>query len=218
MVTIALTTIWERLIAFIPNLVVAILILVIGWIVAETIAWAVDKVLRFIKLPDLFQRAQVEEIVKRSGVKNDTTGLLSSIVKWVLITVTLIAAADTLQLTQVSDFLNRVLEYVPNVVGAAAILLIGAIFAHFMSQVIKSSVRISKLGFSELVGNVTKYAILIFTFLATLDQLGVAQSLIQMIFTGIVGMLAIAGGLAFGLGGQNVAKDWLEKIKKELEG
>lgn len=218
MVTTALTTIWERLIAFIPNLAAAILILIIGWILAEAISWAIDKVLRFIKLPELFKAAQIEDIVKRGGVKNDTTGLLSSIVKWVLFTVTLVAAADTLQLTQVSDFLNRVLEYAPNVVGAAAILLIGAIFAHFMSQVIKGSVKISKLGFSEMVGNIAKYAILIFTFLAALDQLGVAQTLIQMIFTGIVGMLAIAGGLAFGLGGQSAAKEWLDKIKKELEG
>jgi len=216
-ITLALQDILTRVIGFIPNLVGATIILVLGWIVAALLEWAVDNVVRAVGLQTLFERVKIEDIVKKADVKKDTTGLVASAVKWVILLVALVAAADSLNLPQVSEFLNNVLLYVPNVVATAAILIIGTIFAHFMARVVSGVTKASNLNFSELAGSVTRYAIVVFTVLAALSQLGIASTFLQTLFTGFVGAVAIAGGLAFGLGGQTAAKDFIEKFKKETE-
>lgn len=213
----ALTEIVNRVIGFIPSLVGAIVILIVGWIVASLLEWAVENIVRAVGLQTLFEKAKIEEIVKKTESKKDTSGLIGAVVKWVLMIVTLIAAADVLGMTQIATFLDSVLGYVPSVVASATILIIGAIFAHFMASVVRSSVTAAKLTFAEAASAMVKYAILVFSFLAALHQLGIASALIQTLFTGLVAMLAIAGGLAFGLGGQNTAKELVEKIRKEAE-
>jgi small-conductance mechanosensitive channel len=217
-VTEVLQNIWERLVDFLPAFLGAVLILIIGWIIADLIAWLVDRVLRIVRLPDLFKTAKVEDLVKRAGSKLDTTGLIAGLIKWIVLIATFIAAANIMNLETVEVFLDRILAFLPNVVAAGAILLIGAIFAHFMASVIKGAISAANLAFVELVGNMTKYAILVFAILAAISQLGIAEAFLQSLFYGIVAFIAIAGGLAFGLGGQGVAREWMEKFKKELEG
>lgn len=213
----ALTEIVNRVIGFIPSLVGAIVILIVGWIVASLLEWAVENIIRAVGLQTLFEKAKIEEIVKKTESKKDTSGLIGAVVKWVLMLVALVSAADVLGMTQISSFLDSVLGYVPAVVASSVILIIGAIFAHFMASVVRSSVTAAKLAFAEAASAMVKYAILVFSFLAALHQLGIASALIQTLFTGLVAMLAIAGGLAFGLGGQNTAKELVEKIRKEAE-
>lgn len=213
----SLASIVVRVIDFIPVLVGAIVILVIGWIVATLLEWAVENVLRAVGLQTLFEKVKIEEVVKRTESKKDTSGLIGSVVKWIILLVSFIAAADVLRLTEIKNFLDSVLEYVPNVVAGAAIILIGTIFAHFMAKIVKGSVVAAELGFGDAAGSVTKYAILVFTILAALVQLGIARELLMTLFTGVVAMLAISGGLAFGLGGQTQAKDFIDKIKKETQ-
>lgn len=217
MITEVLQDVWTRIINFLPDFLGAIVVLIVGWIIADLVAWAIDRILRLIRLPDLFKSARVEDLLQRAGSKLDTTGLIASLVKWVLILVALITAAKMLSLDDVADFLDRIVGYVPHVVAAGAILLIGAIFAHFMSTVVKGAISAAKLTFAEMVGNVTKYAIIVFAILAAMDELGIAESYLQGLFYSLVAFLAIAGGLSFGLGGQNVAREMLEKVKKELE-
>ncbi len=216
--TEVLQDIWFRLINFLPDLVGALVVLIVGWVIADLIAWAIDRLLRLIHLPEIFKTARIEELLKQSGSKLDTTAMIASLVKWILILVTFITAADILRLDTVREFLDRILGFLPNVIAAGAILLMGAIFAHFMASVIKGAISAARLSFAELVGNSAKYAILVFAFLAALNQLGIAQPFLQALFYGLVAFLAIAGGLAFGLGGKDVARDYLEKFKKELEG
>lgn len=216
-VTEALQEILTRVIAFVPNLVGAAVILVVGWIVAALLEWAVDNVIRAIGLQTLFERVKVEDVVKKAEGKKDTTGLIAAAIKWVILLVTLVAAADALNLPQISEFLNQVLNYIPSVVATAVILIIGTIFAHFMAKVVSGVTKASNLYFADLAGSATRYSILVFTILAALSQLGIATAFLQTLFTGFVAALAIAGGLAFGLGGQGAAKDLIERFKKETE-
>ncbi|PJB51708.1 hypothetical protein CO100_01810, partial [Candidatus Berkelbacteria bacterium CG_4_9_14_3_um_filter_33_5] len=113
----ALTEIVNRVIGFIPSLVGAIVILIVGWIVASLLEWAVENILRAVGLQTLFEKAKIEEIVKKTESKKDTSGLIGAVVKWVLMLVALIAAADVLGMTQVSSFLDSVLAYTPSVVA-----------------------------------------------------------------------------------------------------
>jgi hypothetical protein len=197
-------------------LVGAVIIILVGWLIGFLLQWAVENVLRAAGAQSLFEKIRLESVLNRADIKKDTSGLIGSLLKWIVLLVAFMAAADVLQLTQVSQFFNNILLYVPNVVATVAIVLVGAIFADFMARVVRSSVYAAELSFGNMAGALTKYAILTFTFLAAMIQLGIAVTLLQTLFTGLVALLAIAGGLAFGLGGQSAAKDAIEAMRKEV--
>lgn len=210
-------TIWDRFVNFLPNLIGAAVILVVGWLVGMIVAMVIDRLFRIIGLQTLFEKAKVEDILKKGNIEKDTTALLAGVSKWIIYLVVFIAAANTLKLPEIAFFLDRILAYIPLVIAAGAILLIGLVLAHFLSNVVKGSLLAAGFIMSEAVAAIVRYAIIIFTFLAVLAQLGIAESLIRTMFIGLVAFLAIAGGLSFGLGGQGVAKELLEKIRKELK-
>jgi hypothetical protein len=210
-------TVIDRIINFIPNFLGAVLILIIGWIVAILLEKLIDQVIRVIGLQSLSEKIKLEDGLKKAGIKKDFAGLCAAFVKWVVMIIAFLAAAEALTLTQISEFLNNVLGYVPNVAAAAGILLVGVVLANFLAEVIASVVRGTGLGWADLLGTLTRWAIIVFAFLAALVQLQVASVLIQTLFTGFVAMLAIAGGLAFGLGGKDVAADFLDKLKKDIQ-
>ncbi len=211
--------IWQniivKLIQFVPLLASAILIIIIGWIIAGIVARIVNRILRLLKLDKVFAHAKVDELLKSAGSKRDTIGCISHIVKWILLLVVFMAAVDTLKLPTVKIFFDKVVSYTPNVIAAVAILLIGAVLANLVDNVIEGALKAGKIGFGKTLSEVAKYAIYIFTIITALSQLGVAPEFMQVFFTGLVAMLAIAGGLAFGLGGQTAAKDFIEKVRKE---
>lgn len=208
--------IWDRFVNFLPNLIGAAIILVVGWIIGMILGMVVDRLFRIIGLQTLFEKAKVEDTLKKANSSQDATALLAASVKWIVYLVAFIAAANVLQLTAISSFLDQILAYIPSVIAAGAILLIGLILANFLSAVVKGSLATSGLGAGDTVAIGVRYAIIVFAFLAALAQLGIAESMIQTLFIGIVALIAIAGGLSFGLGGQGVAKDWLEHVRKEL--
>lgn len=210
-------SIWDRFINFLPNLIGGAVILVAGWLVGMLVALVIDRFFRIIGLQTLFEKAKVEEVLRKGSIEKDATALLASVAKWIVYLVSFIAAATTLKLPNVASFLDRILAYLPNVVAAGAILLIGLVLAHFLFSVIKGSLLAAGFSFAEAVAAIARYSIIVFTFLAALVQLGIAGTLINTLFIGLVAFLAIAGGLSFGLGGQGVAKDIWEKIRKEVK-
>jgi hypothetical protein len=137
-------------------------------------------------------------------------------VKWFLILVFLMAAANILQLTQVTNFLNSIIFYIPNVVVAVVILAIVTLVGNFVYGVVRGSSRAAGMVSATFLAAISKWAIIIFGIFAALIQLGVAGTLVSTIFIGIVAMLALAGGLAFGLGGKEEAALLLRKIREEL--
>lgn len=216
-VTASVNNVLNRLVTFLPKLIGAVLILILGWLIALLLEQIVDRVLRMINLPRLFERARVEDLVKRTGSQRDTVGLLAGLIKWITYIVFFMAAADILDLDGVADFLNRVLAYAPNVVAAAAIILVGGVLAQFLSEVVRGAVSVANLGYATFLGAVTRWAIWVFAVITALFQLGVATGILQTLITGLVAAIAIAVGLAFGLGGQKTAADILDKVRKDFE-
>jgi hypothetical protein len=211
------TNVWDKFINFLPNLIGAAIILVLGWIVGMIVAMLIDRLFRIVGLQTLFEKAKLEDILKKADAKKDATAMLASVAKWIIYLVAFVAAANTLLLPDVANFLGRILAFVPVAVAAGAILLIGLVLANFLSNVIKGSVLAANLGSADMVAAIVRYSVFIFAFLAALAQLGIAGSLINILFIGLVAFLAIAGGLAFGLGGKDVAQEWLENLKKQLK-
>jgi hypothetical protein len=216
-VSASLQDLYARFINFLPNFLVAVIILVVGWVVAMFVAKLVRQVLNSIKLDEIGDKLGLDQVSSRTGMKMTVSGTIAWLVKWFLMIAVFLAAADILGLDQVSAFLNQVLLYIPDVVAAAAILLVGSMVASFLSRLVRNSVAAAGLASGDLLAAVTQWAIMVFTVLATLSQLNVGKPFVDTLFTGIIAMLAIAGGLAFGLGGRDHASKVLDKIEKDIK-
>jgi len=198
---------------FIPKFVLGLIVILLGIILASILKQVVLGILKVFK---------VEALLKRYGVpeaRGDLTwvNILSEIVRWFVILVFLVPTADIWGLPRVGVLLNEFLLYLPNVLVAAIIALIGFVLARLAHDVILASAKGLSAEASNTIASVTRWAIIIFVILVVLNQLGVATDLIRILFIGFVAMVAISGGIAFGLGGQGVARDILESIRSRLK-
>lgn len=208
---------WRGVIVFLPKLIIAIVIFIIGWIVAVALGKFISQIIRAIKVDKALQALGVEEPLAKAGFKLDAGAFIGGLVRWFFIIVFLVASIDVLGLSQVNAFLkDAVLLYLPNVIVAALILIIGAVLANAMQKVVVGSAKAVEVPSTRLLGGITKWAIWIFAILAALYQLGIAGVFAQSLFTGFVAMLALAGGLAFGLGGKDIAAKYIEKLREDI--
>jgi hypothetical protein len=205
------------LVLFIPNLIVAVIIFIIGWLVGVGLGRLVAQIIKAIRVDEALRASGVERIVQRAGFKLDSGAFLGFLVKWFFIIVFLLAALDVLGLTDVTLFLRTVvLTYLPHVIVAVLILLVAAVIAEAAQKVVAGSALAANLSSANLLGSIARAAIWVFAILAALDQLGVTP-FIQTLFTGLVVALSLAFGLAFGLGGQHAAADYIKKLQQEIK-
>lgn len=214
----SLQNIWGIIASFIPGLIVALVIILIGWAVATALGRVVWQIVAAVHVDQLLEKMGLKKPLERAGLKLNTGKFLGEIVKWFLILVFVMAATDILGLAEVTSFLQLVISYIPNIIVAVLILLAGAVFANFLQRLIQTSADTAGLASSGFVGSVAKWTVLVFALFAALDQLGVARTFIVTLLQGFIAMLAIAGGLAFGLGGQSAARSFLDKVRDEISG
>jgi len=208
---------WSGVITFLPRLIVAVVIFIVGWVIAISLGKLVNQVIRTLKVDKLFQAIGAEEPLAKAGFRLDSGAFIGGLVRWFLIIVFLVASIEVIGLSQVNAFLRDVvLAYLPNVIVAALILVVAAFVANAMQRIIVGSAKAAGVPSSQLLGGIAKWAIWLFAILAALYQLGIAGVFAQTLFTGFVAMLAIAGGLAFGLGGKEVAGRYIEKLKQDI--
>lgn len=213
----ALKALWHGFLEFIPPLIGAVVVFLIGWIVSVVIGKIIAEVLKKLKFDKLFESKSLKDALEKAELKVSASEFVGVVVKWILVLVFLSVSADVLGLTQFSAFLTSVLDYVPNVVISALIIVAAVIIADILEKVIRAGVESAKIGFGGVIAATVRWAIWIFAIFAVLYQLNVASALIQTVLQGIVGFLVIAGGLAFGLGGKDAAADILQTLKKKLE-
>jgi len=209
---------WTQFTDFLPELLSALIVLVVGLLIAAALGKLAAKIISLAKLDDLLAKTGLTQKAENAGLPISLSGIFGWLVKWFFIVVILIAVADILQWSQITSFLNAVALYIPNVLIAVIILTVGLIVAQFVYNVVEKGIKVSKAPTSAVkpLAALSKWAIIIFTLMAALIQLGVATSLIEILFTGLVAMLALAGGLAFGLGGKERASRWLDVIEREI--
>ena len=205
---------WNNLIAFLPKVLGALFVLALGFLVAIVFFNLTKKILNFFKLKELFEKFKLNALFEKAGHKFNIVIFLSSVVYWFIVIVFITVALQMLNLRQISNFLESVVHYLPNVLVAIGILVVGILLAGFIENLIKNTTRAAKIASHEFLGHLTKWIILVFTALAALNQLNIAQNLITILFQGFVIMLALAGGLAFGLVGKDNAREILERFKK----
>ncbi|MDA3839759.1 MAG: hypothetical protein PF572_01600 [Patescibacteria group bacterium] len=205
---------WFMLISFIPEIIGALLVLIIGWLIAKTLGRLATKFIKVFKLDYLIEKVGLKKELDEMGLKFSVAELLGSIVKWFFIIVTLIAVANVLRIPQVTSFLERIAFFIPEVIAAIFIVVLGMLLGSFLKNILSKSLGAS--GVSEKVavqlGNLAKWIIFVFAFMAAIVQLGVAVDFMHTLFTGFVAMLTLAGGLAFGLGGRDKAAKFLDTL------
>jgi hypothetical protein len=217
---LALSTALNDLIAAIPAIIGALLILAVGWILAGILARVVRELLSRAGADRLFAEHGGEVYGSRAkAFKPSVVG--GELVKWLIRIVFLVAAANVLNLPQVSELLNQVLLWIPNLIVAAIILLVAPLIARFVRGVIE--VGAGRMGFTNasLLGRIAEVAIVVFAVIVAIDQIGIAADLVNTLFIGVVAALALAIGLAFGLGGRDVAaeltRQWYESTQATVE-
>ena len=214
--TRSLQGVWYGVANFVPNLVIALIIFAIGWVLAALIEKLVESIFKGLKVDAALKSAGLEEVVKRAGHNLNSGAFVGTLVKWFIIVVFLIASFDVLGLSQVTEFLRQVVYYLPQVIVAVLVLMVAVIVANAMQKLVVASSRAAHIRSAELLGRVTKWAIWIFAILTALITLGIAPSLIQMIITAVFAGAALALGLAFGLGGKDAARNWIEKTTEHI--
>lgn len=212
----SLASLGIRFANFLPVFIGAILVFVIGLIVAKVLGNAVEKGIKMTKVDRAMEKSEVAKKFEEAGLELSLSKIFGEVVRWFLILVFLMAATDILQLTQVTNFLNSVIMYIPNVVVAIVVLTIAMILANFVYKFVRGSVRAAGVISASLLASVSKWAIIIFGLLTALVQLGIAESIINTLFIGLVAAFSLAIGLSFGLGGKEEANLLLRKIREEI--
>jgi Conserved TM helix len=210
-------SLWAGVVNYLPNIVLAIVFVVIGWIIGIALAKVVRQIVHMIRLDQGLQAAGIDEIVGRTGVRLDSGAFLGALVKWFVIIAFFVLALDILGLDQINQFLQQVvLNYLPNVIAAVLILLLSGVIGEFTRRAVVRAAKAAEVHSAGFAGTVAKWSIWIFGILAALLQLGIAARIIEILFQGVVVALALAFGLSFGLGGQSAAAGYVEKIRSEM--
>jgi len=215
--TTSFTTAMEVVATTIPKLIGFIIILFVGWIVAGVLAKAFSTIFRVIKFNDLAKRSGLADFIDNMGVKTDATDFVAQLAKWFVQLIVLVVAFDALGLPAVSDVLRQLVLWLPNLIVALVILVLGGLGASALSSVVRATVSKSELGNPDVMANFTNIAVWTFTVVVAINQIGIAQTIVNTIFISATGAIALALGLSFGLGGRETAseilQDWYSRMK-----
>lgn len=213
----SLQNLWTGVISFLPALIGSLIILIVGLIIATGLRALVERIINALKLDAALRKIGLSPYFERAGLQINSGKFLGLLVYWFLVIAFVLAITDSLGLFGVSLFLRDVISYIPNIIIAVLIMLAAVLLANFLRSLVRASVTSAKLHSSKFLGALTWWVVIIFGFLAALIQVGIATSILQTLVTGLIAMLALAGGIAFGLGGKDYAAHLLEKLREQTE-
>lgn len=200
-----------RFVSFLPALIGALIILVVRWLIAGLLAKLIERGLTAVGLEKAVAHSGIGDFVGKSGTKMTVSGVIATLVKYFVFLIFVQAAANVIGIPQLTEIINRIILFIPNVVVAMAIIVIGSVIAKFLSGLVRSGVSELGVGNPNLLATLTNYIIIGFAVIAAIDQLGIAATLINTLLIGLIGSVALAIGLAFGLGGREVAAQITQK-------
>ncbi len=214
--TQALQGAWQNILLFLPNLLAAIVIFILGWFVAIWIGKLIAGILSSIKFDALFDKTGWKEAIENAELKVSPSGFIGAICKWILVIVALMIATDILGWAAFASILGSIIAWVPNLLVAVIILIVAIIIADIIEKLVRMSAKKMGISFVNFLGVIVKWAIYIFAGLAALVQLGITPDIVKILMMGFVGTLALALGLSFGLGGKEAAGRLIEEARKQM--
>jgi hypothetical protein len=206
-----LTTIMD----YLPVLLGALIILIVGWIVAKAIRRIVDLLLKAVRFDTLADKAGISEVLRKGDLKITAREVVGGLVYWLVIIMVLVMVVNALGLPKASDVLASLFAYVPKVIAALFVLIVAMFLASFVSGIVRIAAGNANLPKPEILAGITRWAIIIFAVTISLVELGVAPLLVTATFNIILGGVCLALALAFGLGGKDAAARYLEELKQK---
>jgi Conserved TM helix len=198
----------SRALAF--RLVVALAILLVGWLTAKFSKGLVFRFLLTVRFGIASKKAGIDDVLVRADIRQSPAELLAVLVYWLVLLATLVAAVRALGLSQVSEVLTRSLVYVPKVIAAVVVLILGRFLASFLAGVVRAAAANAGMAKSDALAALVRYAVVAFTAAVTLEELGIAPELVRSAFVILFGAVALA--LAFGLGCKDLAREWMVRF------
>lgn len=200
-----------------PKIIGAMLILLLGWIIAKLLKKAIVKLLLLVRLNTLSEKVGIEKFLKQGGLQKTAVDLIGSLFYWIIMLTVILAVFNSLQLNSAQDLFNSIILFIPNIIVALVILLFGLYAAKFIATVLSSSLKNMNDKTAEIIEKIAYFSIVIFTVFLVLGQLKIAQDIITNAFILVFGAICLAFGLAFGLGGKESAAEVLKNIKTKKE-
>lgn len=204
-----------RVAEFLPNVLGALIILVVGWAVARGILYVVHRGLRTVQLDTLTENVGVNKVLQQGNIKAMPSLLIAKLFYWIVFILALVMAVNALGLTVAAQLLNSLLLYLPNVIAAAFILVLGIFFGSLVRGLVQTTLAGSEAVEAQTVGKIAQAAVVVFAVAGALVQLRIAEAIITNAFTIVFGAIAFGVALAFGLGCKDLIKDWVENLVKK---
>ncbi len=203
-----------KILAYLPILLGALVILIVGWIIAKSIRGIINWLLKVVRFDMLADKAGISEVLRKGDLKVSAREVVSGIVYWLIIIMVLVMTVDALGLPKASDVLASLFDYVPNVIAALLVLVVAMFLASFVSGIVRTAAGNANMPKPDILAGVSRWAIIIFAVTVALEQLGIAPLLVSATFNIILGGIVLALALAFGLGGKDAAAKYIDELKK----
>lgn len=205
---------WSLLLTYIPKVVGAIIVLIIGWIIARAVQTIVDRILSKARFNTMTERAGINEALSQAQIVRPPSTIMARLFFWVVMLITLSTGVRVLNLDVASALLQRLTEYIPNVIAAAFILALGFFFGSLLQSFVSTLAGGIKIVNPQLLGQMARGAVVIFSVAASLEQLGVATTIVTTAFSVLLGSLGLGFAIAFGLGCQDIVRNWVNNTLK----
>ena len=204
-----------KIMAYLPVLLGALVILIVGWLVAKAIRRIVDWLLKTIRFDTLADKAGISEVLRKGNLKTTAREVVSGLVYWLIMIMVLVMVVNALGLPKASDILASLFAYVPKVIAALLVLVVAMFLASFVSGIVRTAAGNANLPRPEIFAGISRWAIIIFAVTISLGELGIGTLLVTTTFNIILGGVCLALALAFGLGGKDAAAKYLEELKQK---
>jgi hypothetical protein len=207
-----------KIMAYLPVLLGALIILIVGWLVAKAIRQLVDWLLATVRFDMLADKAGIAEVLRKGNLKTTASQVVSGLVYWLIMIMVLVMVVNALGLPKASDILASLFAYVPKVIGALFVLVVAMFLANFVSGIVRTAAGNANLPKPEIFAGISRWAIIIFAITISLGELGIGTLLVTATFNIILGGVCLALALAFGLGGKDAAAKYIEELKEKRSG
>lgn len=202
---------------FLVNVLLVIVILIVGWVISKLIKTLVTQGLRAIRLDQISSRLELDDLLAKGGISYSLSELMGVICYWLALLVTIVVAINALGLTIAADLLNRVVLYIPNIIAAIFILILGMFVATLLRNIVQTAANNAGLSQANLLSKIVDIVIIIFTVAIALEQLNIGAKIIELITTVLLGSLGLAVALAFGLGCKEIAAKFVSELLNNIK-
>jgi hypothetical protein len=214
-------TVLTQMMQFLLNVLLVLVILMAGWLISRLIKSVVTKICKAARLDQLSKRVEMDSMMEKGGLKYTLSELIGILCYWLGLLVTFVVAVNAIGLSVAADLLNRIVLYVPNIIAAIFILILGMFVATILRNIVRTAASNAGLSHVNLLSKIVEVVVIVFSVLVTLEQLGIAARIIELIIMIVLGSIGLAFALSFGLGCQDIAKkalnDTIDKIKAKKQ-